>query len=270
MKKGLERFDGEANGKRVAAICFGITLFADRPVSSFYAGALKAFALYRKLVGDDALKVYATDTMRQHKPVSKRALTLLDTWLAPNAPARETIDIEYSDADPYDEAPRRRFAITGEEVAEAADTWPSVVRIALDPVWGTERNEEIMEFVLKLAELIPVRSGYAGFAFEYSKYHLEEGCEHAWQQSMRHPGIDIHSPRARERFATLKDSIRTIGWLTLLDDAFVSELGGRKALAKELPQSVEVCDIDGGVLLRAGERPALGDVNRNRTGCRIS
>lgn len=265
MKKGLERFDGhDSEDTRVASACFGITLLADPPVSDFGGGVLKAFARYRELVGDNALKVYATDTMHQHKPVSKRALTLLETWLAPDAPPRDTIAVEYSDATPYFEAPRRRFHITGNGNGRPRKhELPSALRIALDPGWGTDRYEDALEFVLQLVEWIPVRSGYAGFALEYSRYSTEEGCEHAWRQSMLHPGFEINNCVTDERLATLKDSIRTVSWLTLLDDAFVDELGGRSELVKKLPVSVKVRNFNGGVLLRGGDRPAIGDVNRN-------
>jgi hypothetical protein len=263
MKDPKSRFDGNNAEARVAALCFGITLFADVPASGYGAGLLDAFSLFREVAGPDAVKVYATDTMREHKPVTKRALALLDTWLAPGAPPRETIGVEYSDADPYHNAPRHRFWVSSEEDAEAAAIWPSMVRIDLDTDWATGRYEDAVSLVIEFAKMVPVRSGYAGFAFEYSRYFAEEGCEHAWRYSMRHPGIEIQSPHGDELFATLKDSVYTTNWLTLLDRQFVKKLGGRQKLRASLPSTVQIYEIDNGLLLRAGEKPAIGDVNRN-------
>jgi hypothetical protein len=258
------RFDCNNAEARVAALCFGITLFSDVPVSAYGAGVLDAFSLFREVAGPGAVKVYCTDTMREHKPVTKRALSLLDTWLAPGAPPRETVGVEYSDADPYYNAPHRRFWVHSEEVPGAAATWPSMLRIDLDTEWATERYEDAVSLVMKLAKMIPVRSGYAGLAFQYSKYFLDEGGEHAWKCSMRHPGIEIETPHGREFFATLKDSIYTANWLTLLDQPFVDELGGRKNLARALPSTVRIYETGNGVILRAGEKPETGDVNRNQ------
>ncbi|KAK42447.1 hypothetical protein BG58_03505 [Caballeronia jiangsuensis] len=258
-----DKFDCVTPEARIATLCFGITLFSDVAISTFGAGLLQALADYRLLVGPHALKVYLTDTMRMHKPITARSAELLDVWLAPGAPARETIGLEYTDADPYEDAPRHRFWVGGDEVPEAADTWPSMIRMSFNSSWGTQRPIDAIKWVARLAELIPIRSGYAGFAFEYSRYFLEEGCEHAWRQSMRYPGIEIHTPPGVERFGVLKDSIYTSNWLTIIDHAFVRQLGGLASLKKRLPASVQTYDIRNAVLLRIGEKPALGNVNRN-------
>jgi hypothetical protein len=264
MPANIKHLNGYAeDGTRIASVCFGITLFANPPITQYADGILKAFSRYSEIVGDEALRVYATDTMHQHKPVTDRALSLLNTWLESNATTRETIGIEYSDADPYYEAPSQRFFVAGDEVPEASEVWPSMLRITLDPVWGIERYEEAVQFVINLTNWIPVSSGYVGFAFEYSSYYSEEGAEHAWRYSMQHPGLEIHVPDGSERLAVLKDAIRTVSWLTLINETFVLELGGREVLEADLPKSIKLVDFNGGVLMRVGERPEVGEVNRN-------
>lgn len=258
-----DKFDCVSGDVRSASLCFAITLFSDVAVSRFSPGLLQALADYRLLVEPVGLKIYLTDTMRLHKPITARAAALLDVWLAPDAPARETVGLEYTDAEPYDQAPRHRFWVGGDEVPSMAEKLPSMIRMTMAPSFGPERPVDAIKWVTRLAELIPVRSGYAGFAFEYSRYFPEEGCEHAWRQSMHHPAIEIHTPSGLERFAVLKDSIYTVNWLTVLDHAFVQQLGGLSALQARLPARVETYDLHNAVLLRIGEKPAIGDVNHD-------
>jgi len=53
--------------------------------------------------------------------------------------------------------------------------------------------------------------------------------------------------------------IRGVNWLTILDDGLVEELGGRLALEAELGDAAKVMTWNGGVLIRAGAEPQMGD-----------
>lgn len=53
--------------------------------------------------------------------------------------------------------------------------------------------------------------------------------------------------------------IKGVNWLTILDDALVAELGGRDRLATALAPAATVVRWDGGILIRAGAEPQLGD-----------
>lgn len=85
----------------------------------------------------------------------------------------------------------------------------------------------------------------------------------AWPMIARHPGFDwpdvgtwcVRASKDPQR------SIRTVGWLTILDDAFVERLGGRAALEAKLTADCLIHDWDGGILIQAGPMPRAGDVN---------
>jgi hypothetical protein len=53
--------------------------------------------------------------------------------------------------------------------------------------------------------------------------------------------------------------IKGVNWLTILEDALVVELGGRDRLAGALGQAATILPWDGGILIRAGAEPELGD-----------
>jgi hypothetical protein len=85
----------------------------------------------------------------------------------------------------------------------------------------------------------------------------------AYPLIQRFPGLDyvdashwVNESRRDQR------KIRTIGWLTALDDGLVAALGGAGRLGQELPPDVIVHAFAGGVVLQAGPRPRLGDRNR--------
>lgn len=86
----------------------------------------------------------------------------------------------------------------------------------------------------------------------------------AWPTLARYPGFDwpdagIWSVRVRADEAR---SIRTIGWLTVLDDEFVERLGGPRTLEANLDPEVAVHRYPGGVVLQAGPVPQIGDRKR--------
>ncbi|MCO6391728.1 DUF3396 domain-containing protein [Aliihoeflea aestuarii] len=59
------------------------------------------------------------------------------------------------------------------------------------------------------------------------------------------------------------DHIRTINWLTILDGRRAEILGGIDAIRAELGENCPIHAFDGGIVIQAGERPAIADVNRN-------
>lgn len=85
----------------------------------------------------------------------------------------------------------------------------------------------------------------------------------AYPGLVRYPGFDwpdasLWAVMAREDHDR---HIRTINWLTVLDDAFVETLGGQAALAGKLEPAVTLHTWNGGILLQAGPAPELGDTN---------
>jgi hypothetical protein len=187
---------------------------------------------------------------------------MLNVWLKPGAPPRDTIAIELKDGTAIG-APKFRFQVWGEdeEPDEGETKDANLVSLAFPPDWGTDRADEMSKLVRELCEVFPYRSGYAGFSFECSPNEIEESQKHAWQKSMRWRGIDIFD-FAHETIAANGDGVKGVGWLTILDNGFVKELGGPKKIRAALPESVDVVQVRNGIILKAGPKPQLGDANR--------
>ncbi len=254
--------DAALDGVCVASPVFTINLFAKEPLSELGPAALAPFERYRELVGDEALRFYATANMSKHKKVTKRSLTMLKTWLKPGAKLDYYAFLSFQDSDDFNHAPRSLFAIAGaeEDDGERADD-ATLVRLSLPMPWGLEEPERMFELAQELWGQLPYRSGQAGFGFEVSRYFVDAAHEYAYGRSMRHPGLDIPDA-ANDAILTGFESVRGVGWLTMLDDDFVEQLGGVEALREALGDAAEVVEQERGVILKAGAVPQFGDVNR--------
>jgi hypothetical protein len=145
------------------------------------------------------------------------------------------------------------------------DQWSTVV--AAQPV-GTVLDrgyEEYVNDVLAWCDVLRPAHGTAGLAM-IPNFGLgtRSAAMLAWPGLVRHPGLDWPDMSMWAAMVGRQEErhLRTVNWLTILDDAFVVRLGGRVALAEAVSGAgVTVRDWQGGVLLQAGAAPALGDTN---------
>jgi hypothetical protein len=78
---------------------------------------------------------------------------------------------------------------------------------------------------------------------------------------MQHPGLDISNP-ITDSLALRRDAIKGVNWLTILGSEFAGRLGGVDSLRKQLPDTVGILPVAGGVILQAGPAPRWGHINR--------
>jgi hypothetical protein len=118
-------------------------------------------------------------------------------------------------------------------------------------------------FVALARALEPV-SGYAGFSIilptDSSRADQVKGL--AYPLLMRFPGLDLDLPAVLSW--NLKEDVKGAHWLTILTDAQLERLGGRDQVLSHLDDAFGIETFPGGIVVRAGPVPQLGDVNRNR------
>jgi hypothetical protein len=115
------------------------------------------------------------------------------------------------------------------------------------------------DLVLGIASALPFRSGHAGLGLAYSSGNPEERRDEqlaAWNK--RFHGLDAGSPECSAPFAS--SHIRGVSWLTMLDEDFVSKVGGREAL-DTLGPDIAIHALPRGVAIEAGSAPRLGNVD---------
>ena len=249
--------------ERLVSLTFGLTLYTDQLFSAIPQAVLGCYEAFLSLCPPENLTFYSTENMTRHKPVTKRVLSMLETWFAPGAPAREMYKLELKDGEHYPFAPKDHFWVSANEEGSSGfeNKRANFIAMAFPPEWGAERTDEMLALMQKLCDLFPYRSAHAGYSFTCSRYHDEKSQTHAWQQSMRHRGIDIFQ-FADDAIAVGHDGVKGVNWLTVLDAGFVEELGGAKKIRKALPQSVEIIPVGNGLLFKAGNAPQFGDTNR--------
>jgi len=85
----------------------------------------------------------------------------------------------------------------------------------------------------------------------------------AYPLIQRFPGLDyVDAARWRAQNRADLRKIRTIGWLTAIDDGFVGSLGGTHHIRNKLGPDIPINPFPGGLVIQAGPEPRLGDRNR--------
>lgn len=251
-------------GACLVSLTFGLALYTDAIFTEIPGSVLKCYEAFLRLCSKDNLRFYATENMRQHKPITSRTFGMLQTWLKPGAPPKDFIYLELKDGKTYKEAPTFKFTVSG-----YSRTSPhyqrrhcaNAISIAFPKEWGIERSKEMLDFTRELCSILPFQSGHAGFSYECSPYAQEQSRNFAWTMSMRHRGIDI-SRLLHDKDAVGHDAVKGVSWLTMICSAFVERLGGLSVIRNSLSREMEIIDTGGGILLKAGALPAIGDVNR--------
>jgi Protein of unknown function (DUF3396) len=118
-----------------------------------------------------------------------------------------------------------------------------------------------IEAVASLADVMPFSSGHAGYAFLHS--HRESEATHfIGEHGMRFQGVDVSAARLANHAG---GHVVNVSWLTLLSHGLVQALGTEASLRGALSAEIRLRSLKHGLLLQAGDRPALGDMNRGGT-----
>lgn len=114
---------------------------------------------------------------------------------------------------------------------------------------------------LSFIEALPFWGGVAGFGFEMvrGREYEQEAMPVMFRAAKRYHGLIL---RHRTQEDIMIKQLKTAGWLTFLDEELTALVGGHDLLNEKLSDTVSKKVIRGGILLRAGDVPPVGDVNR--------
>jgi hypothetical protein len=139
----------------------------------------------------------------------------------------------------------------------------SAFHLAL-PLDVAKKPDVLKTLFLDLAQLLPFRSGVAGYATQVDEGEADPTADQACRVWLRrYLGIDSMHLILIKEFVLTK--VKGVNWLTALDAGFVAKLGGSAALKESLPVPISVHDLDGGVVIQAGPAPLLGDTYENES-----
>jgi len=106
-----------------------------------------------------------------------------------------------------------------------------------------------------------VLHGLGGLSFSESMVNgaAQENEGYLIPAAMRFAGVEVEGDGMSAHCC--HDATKGVNWLTLISDPFVKRLGGEKTLRAQLSEAIEIHRLPWGLMIQAGPRPELGDVN---------
>ncbi len=181
-----------------------------------------------------------------------------------NRDAEKTSDLETYGAGLYEVRGAAQYYYVGNVCRDKFNVWSRIIAY-MPASWVSNANDLIVTTTLRWCNTLKPGHGTAGLSII-----LDEGAAKAPQSRLsfpiikRFPGLDF--PNLGEWSSEVRHEkkrwIRTINWLTILDDKFVAELGGLERVKSELGDDCPIHLWNGGIIIQAGPEPETGDVNQ--------
>lgn len=256
--KTSESFVFQKTGIDYLKLCVDVTLFFVGAPSSHVEGILDFYDQALSVIKSDIVQ-YVTGTMSKPKRVKADTFDILPLWVTDPKAKKDIMQLRLDNSTGPDSAADHAFQFVYFEHYKAG-----AVRLVLSASFADE-SARFADLARRLAKMLKFSFGLGGYSLGWNRVGelAHEAKKDIYVISRRYPGIDI--PDIQGDIRAISQGIKCVNWLTLLDDAYVERLGGMDRLRKALDQQV-VCDrVTNGVVIQAGPRPEMGDVNRRET-----
>lgn len=124
--------------------------------------------------------------------------------------------------------------------------------------WG---EDNLVRLAGSMFDALSCDSGYAAPALCHGirgEYHVVR--EFIPPRAFCHYGYDV--PNNPGTAVLIGEMCRGARWLTMLSNNLVDRLGGLANLHAQVAEGVEIRELEKGILIRAGSKPEIGDVNK--------
>jgi hypothetical protein len=259
--ENLDTLTREQDGEVYAKLCLDLTIYWRGSAFDRVDGILHFYERAMKEIGS-ALKFYETGTMSGAKPLRKDALEMLPTWLGKKR-RRDIYMLNLESGAHRAEPSDRNFYFAADE----EDDEPlGVMRLAL-PIDRAKKPDDYVKLVEDLVRDLNFESGHAGYALNWDSRGdmAGEALMHMMAVAGRYYGVDLFELDVTlvSMRQTKPAGIKCVNWLTLLGTELAALAGGVDALTTKLPKPCRVVPLPTGILIRAGDRPTLGDRQEN-------
>jgi hypothetical protein len=249
----------EEGGVEYLKPCFAVTLYWTGSMFERAEGLLEMYRRAWEIVGP-AASLYQTDSMKSARKVKADTGDLIPTWLQDAPGQRMMYILRVDNRAQVGAASDTGFLFYATEYKEvgAFSFWMPAESAESDP-------ESLVGLVAEMASAIPFASGHAGYSLDYDprgEYRVV-AREKLAALVRRHPGLDV--PCVENTSFAIHDGFKRVSWLTLVGAELTERLGGADAIEGRLGEGIEVRRLETGVLVRAGPRPEIGDVNRRES-----
>jgi hypothetical protein len=243
----------------IAAPCVDVVAFSSQPATAASGKGFERFVrTFAKRYGS-RLTFSRTGDMKRFRPVEKQSLDAPSHWFSDTKllATKMLAFVAHSG-----EVERSAMPAGLKLMLWGFDKPPCFVFRMTLPVDAAQNPEDVVAFAQDALREFPLDHGYCGYSLVWDETSADaEAIRWAGPLYLRHPGLNYESAVALSNAAS--DGVVAVSWLTFLGPQITAALGGPKKLAKAIPSGVSMLPLgEGGTLLRAGERPELGDVNR--------
>jgi hypothetical protein len=239
-----------------------IKVWSERPFDECPEPFLKAFELLTTPI-KDKLRWYQNYTMNRMSPVTAKTLSAPRAWLTSG---KKDVARSLYMKGPDEMKAAGQYVVQfnyNPEDALYSDTNTPFIRQATPWQQLDKDPQAYLETAKQLCTLLPVLCGHVGYSLETSPYYENQASRDAYPLMMRYRGVTIANDHATWPLHD-EQGVEAVNWLTLVGARPLAKLGGAAKLRAALKgqRAISVVDVKGGVIIRAGDKPKLGDVNR--------
>jgi len=262
--KNLQALDVNAtDGARIVSVGVNLCLYIEPPFEEIPDAVLSIFERFLEICPRELMAWYLTNSMEKHEAVTKRTFEIPKVWLRSEKKSKYLMSYEIKDAVSkyYSDTANWKFGF----VSRSRDNglFPrraNIIEVLFPCDFGDNHLNTFYQFVETACNRLPFLSGHAGYTLEVSGYYQNRGAyDKALALGMRYKELDISDPDFA--LAVKKHrGIKGINWLTILGRAFVERLPVRE---REGTKDLIFKEATGGLIVQAGQRPAVVDGNRS-------
>lgn len=245
-----------------------VVLFINKGHQEIADGVGALYERYLRFVGPGTLR-WMHDRGVGCRPFTELARARVRSKLSSaRAEAGAGYQLTLQDTSDTEPVPSHRFRYIG--AARRASfchrtRWASSVEVWLPASFPEVHGYgAFVEAVAELAECVPFSCGYCSLSINYEDWFALQAESCTRGLARRHPGLDFKDTPTTS--CTIGDAVRGAYWLTLLGETPLEQLAlDAPAIQAALGSEFTVLTLPNGVLIRAGEKPEVGDVNRGQT-----
>ena len=255
----------DAQGQCLARDNLIVVFFGCRPFSEMVTGVARCVDRYLSLIPPEALRwSIIGSTSGTYKPLTAKDVERCRALLSPSTAKQK--DIHFRLLGPESAGCDYRLVVNGYKVPakRGALQQANALEMLFPREFLTTHGADAVALMAsQMFDDLPCDSGYASIALCYGmESQIDKAAQIIAPVAFRSHGYDV--PDTLHTSPRLGDRIRGARWLTMIGPALVERLGGKAVLVSRLVDGVEIVESKRGLLLRAGEQPEIGDVNRQQ------
>ncbi len=205
------------------------------------------------------VKYYGTDSMKRPKKVKKDTGDLVPFWLKDKPGIRAMYILDIDNRETIHSAPDIGMKFYAPEYRGVGG-----ITLFLRVAEVDKSCDALLELATNISMDLSFISGNAGYALNYIR-----GGEHetladwsAFPVCFRYPGFEYNCLSNTSFF--VHEGLKRVNWLTFLNFDLCDKIGGVKELEKKFSSDIRIHPLSKGIMIQAGPKPEIGDVNRQQ------